>query len=107
MCKLNQCESFECDSGEIEAVQHFILECPLYEDKRQKLLMNLFSQLGINYLNMGLLCCYGEDENIPGWKESILKEIGQYPASTGRLFSKVADEDVPQYSSDRIKHQIS
>ena len=53
--------------------------------------MNLFSQLGINYLNMGLLCCYGEDENIPGWKESILKEIGQYLASTGRLFSKGAD----------------
>ena len=34
-CKLNQCEIFECDCGEIEAVQHFILECPLYEDKRQ------------------------------------------------------------------------
>ena len=30
--KLNQCESSECVCGEIETVQHFILECPLYED---------------------------------------------------------------------------
>ena len=33
--KLNQCESSECACGEIEAWQHFILECPLYEDNRQ------------------------------------------------------------------------
>ena len=30
--KLNQCKSSECDCAEIEAAQHFILECPLYED---------------------------------------------------------------------------
>ena len=55
---------------------------------------NLFSQLGINYLNMDQLLGYSEDENIPGWRESILKEFGQYLASTGCLFSRVADEDI-------------
>ena len=92
---MNQCESLECDCGEIETVQHFILECPLYEDKRQQLLMNLFSRLGINDLDMDLLLG-SENENIPGWREFILTELGQYLASTGRLFSRVADEDVPQ-----------
>ena len=57
---------------------------------------NLFSQLGINYLDMDLLLGYSENENIPGWRESIIKELGQYLASTGRLFSRVAGEDVPQ-----------
>ena len=94
--KWNQCESLECDCGEIETVQHFLLECPLYEEERDQLLKNLFSQLGINYLDMDLLLGYSENENIPGWRESIINELGQYLARTGRLFSRVADEDIPQ-----------
>ena len=86
----------ECDCGQIETVQHFLLECPLYEKERDQLLKNLFSQLGINYLDMDLLLGYSENENIPGWRESNINELGQYLASTGRLFSRVADEDVPQ-----------
>ena len=35
-------------------------------------------------------------ENIPGWRESIINKLGQYLASTDRLFSRVADEDVLQ-----------
>ena len=66
--KLNQCESLKCDCGEIETVQHFLLECPLYEEERDQLLKNLFSQLGINYLDMDLLLGYSENENIPGWR---------------------------------------
>ena len=94
--KLNQCESLECDCGEIETVQNFLLECPLYEEERDQLLKNLFSQLGINYLYMDLLLGYSENENIPGWRESIINELGQYLARTGRLFSRVTDEDIPQ-----------
>ena len=44
--------------GDIETVQHFILECPLYEDTRQKLQKNLFLLLGIPYLDMDLLLGY-------------------------------------------------
>ena len=94
--KVNQCESLECDCGEIETVQHFLLEFPLYEEERDQLLKNLFSQLGINFLDMDLLLGYSENENIPGWRESIINELGQYLARTGRLFSRVADGDIPQ-----------
>ena len=64
----------ECVCGEIETVQHFILECPLYEDKgkRQKLQKNLFLLLGIPHLDMDLLLGYSENENISGWKECHL-----------------------------------
>ena len=92
---MNQCESLECHCGEIETVQHFLLESPLYEEECDQLLKNLFSQLGINYLDKKLLLGYSENENIPGWRESIINGRGQYLASTGRLFSRVADEDVP------------
>ena len=82
-------------SCEIETVQHFILECPLYEDNRQRLQKNIFLQLGIPYLDMDLLLGYSENENIFGWRESIICELGQYIANTGRLFSKVADGNAP------------
>ena len=48
---------------------------------------SLFSlQLGI--LDMDLLLGYSENENISGWRESVICELGQYIANTGRLFSK-------------------
>ena len=56
--QLNQCESSECVCGEMQTVQHFILECPLYEAHHQKLQKNLFFQLGIPYLDMDLLLGY-------------------------------------------------
>ena len=94
--KLNQCESSECVCGDIETVQHFILECPLYEDNRQKLQKNLFQKLVIPYLDMDLLLGYSENENLSGWRESVICELGQYIANTGRLLSRVADGNAPQ-----------
>ena len=76
--KLNQFESSECVCGDIETVQHFILECPLYEDNRQKLQKNLFLQLGIPYLDMDLLLGNSENENLSSWRESVVCELGQY-----------------------------
>ena len=86
----------KCVCGDIEIVQHFILECPLYEDNRQKLQKNLFLQLGIPYLDMDLLLGYSENENLSGWRESVICELEQYTANTGCLFSRVADGSAPQ-----------
>ena len=41
----------------------------------------LFSQLGINYLDMDLLLGYSENENIPGRSESIINEFGRLTVS--------------------------
>ena len=57
---------------------------------------DLFLQLGIPYLDMDLLLGYSENENLSGWRESVVRELGQYIANTGRLFSKVADGNAPQ-----------
>ena len=42
---------------------------------------DLFSQLGITYLDMDLLLGYHVNENIPGCRESVIKEFGQCLAS--------------------------
>ena len=55
-----------------------------------------FLQLGIPYLDMDLLLGYSENENLSGWRESVICELGQYIANNGRLFSRVADRNVPQ-----------
>ena len=47
-------------------------------------------------LDMDLLLGYSENENISGWRESVICELGQYIANTGRLFSRVADGNAPQ-----------
>ena len=55
-----------------------------------------FLQLGIPYLDIDLLLGYSENENLFGWRESVICELGQYIANTGRLFSRVADGNAPQ-----------
>ena len=52
----------------------------IYEDNHQRLQKNLFLQLGIPYLDMDLLLGYSENENISGWRESVICELGQYIA---------------------------
>lgn len=89
--KLSQCDSAECECGDIETVQHFLLDCPLYEEHRQRLQSNLFLHLGINYLDLPLLLGYEENEEHSNWRETILKELGDYIQNTGRLTSKVAE----------------
>ena len=43
------------------------------------------------FLNLTLIIFlgYSENENIPSWRWSIINELGQYLASTGRLISRV------------------
>ncbi|MES9970162.1 MAG: ribonuclease H family protein [Candidatus Thiodiazotropha sp.] len=94
--KLNQCDSAECECGDIETVQHFLLECPLYEDHRQILQRNLFFELGINYLDLPLLLGYNENTDHSGWREAILKELGEYIKNTGRLARRVSESGITQ-----------
>lgn len=89
--KLNHTESPECECGDIETVQHFLLDCPLYDDQRQHLKKNLFFQLGVNYLDLPLLLGYDNNDDHFEWRETILRELGRYITTTGRLISKVAD----------------
>ena len=72
-------------------MQQFLLDCPLYEEHRQHLQSNRFLYLGINYLDLPLLLGYEENKELSNWRETILKELGDYIRNTGRLTSIVAE----------------
>ena len=57
-------------------MQHFLLDCPLYEE---------------HHLDLPLLLGYEKNEEHSNWGETILKELGDYIRNTGRLTSKVAE----------------
>ena len=65
-------------------MQQFLLDCPLYEEHRQHLQSNHFLYLGINYLDLPLLLGYEENKELSNWRETILKELGDYIRNTGR-----------------------
>ena len=67
-------------------MQHLLLDCPLYEEHHQHLQNNLVLHLGINYLDLPLFR-YEENEEHVNWRETILKELGDYMyiRNAGRL----------------------
>ena len=72
-------------------MQHFLLDCPLYEEHRHHLQSNLFLYLGINYLDLPLFLGYEENKEHSNWRETILKEQGDYTRKTGRPTSIAAE----------------
>ena len=56
--KLGQVESNGCECGEVENMEHFLLECQLYDDHRLELLHTLQSQLGITCVDALELLSY-------------------------------------------------
>ena len=68
-----------CECGQVETVQHFLLECPLYEEARYILLNKLTEQLGIQDPSVyTLMLGYDSHVELPNWRDLICEEIGQY-----------------------------
>ena len=72
--KSNITENDKCQCGEIESVKHFLLECEIYENEREKLRSNLFS-CGITHFDMNVLLDLRPDDEFKEWRSSILEEL--------------------------------
>ena len=83
--KLGQCDSGLCECGQMETVQHYLLECHLYEEERAVLFNGLREQLGLHTPNIYTLLGYDDHEEIGNWRELILEEVGQYIDRTERF----------------------
>ena len=46
--KLGQCDSNKCACGEPETLEHFLIDCPNYQQYRETMQLKLSSQLGLN-----------------------------------------------------------
>ena len=63
--KLGQVETRYCECGQIETVQHYLLECPLYDEARYTLLKRLREELGIQAPNIYILLGYDSPVEFP------------------------------------------
>ena len=80
-----------CEYGQIETVQHYILECPLYDEARFTLSKRLREQLGIQEPNIYTLLGYDSSVEFPNWRELVCEEVGHYIEKTER-FKETQDQ---------------
>ena len=69
--KSNITENDKCQCGETESMKHFLLECELYENEREKLKRNLFRSCGIDHFDMNILLDLKPDYEFKEWRSSI------------------------------------
>ena len=81
-----------CECGQIETVQHYLLECPLYDEARYTLMKRLREQLGIHTPNIYTLLGYDSPVEFPNWRELIHEEVGRYIERTERSFKETKDQ---------------
>ena len=83
--KGGQWESGLCECGQMETVEHYLLQCQLCEEERTKLYNRLREQLGIHIPNVYTLLGYDGHREISTWREQIMQEVGQYIERTERF----------------------
>ena len=83
--KLGQVETRYCECGQIETVQHYLLECPLYDEARYTLLKRLREELWIQAPNIYTLLGYDSPVEFPNWRELICEEVGHFIERTERF----------------------
>ena len=86
--KSNITENDKCQCGEIESVKHFLLECEIYENEREKLRSNLFRSCGITHFDMNVLLDLRPDDEFKEWRSSILEELETFVVESKRFATR-------------------
>ena len=93
--KLGQCGSNKCACGEPETPEHFLIDCPNYQQYRETMQLKLSSQLGLNFLDAHTLLSNEEHPELPDWRETIRQEVAAYIEATGRFSEEIPDRPPP------------
>ena len=86
--KTNIVESNKCQCSHIESISHYLLECPLYENQREKLRRKLFETCGIAHLDLNLLLNVKTVDDYKEWRTLILSELETFVAETKRFATR-------------------
>ena len=63
-------------------MKHFLLECKLYENEREKLRSNLFRSCWIAHFDMNILLDLKPDDEFKKWRSIILEELETFVVET-------------------------
>jgi hypothetical protein len=84
--KLNITESANCQCGERETVEHYILHCDQYEEAREKLINDMFLLSGSMHLSLEVLLTVGADEEVSLTETERIRLLANYIQETERFY---------------------
>ena len=82
---VNQIDSPNCTCGEPETVQHYLLECPNYDNDREKMRNDLFFATGSFRLDLDTILAIEKEDQFSPSRDIITSLLGDYITRTGRF----------------------
>jgi hypothetical protein len=93
--KLNITESANCQCGERETIEHYILHCDQYEEAREKLIHDMFLLSGSMHLSLEVLLTVGADEEVSLTETQRIRILADYLASKRAFRVLLLELDYP------------
>jgi hypothetical protein len=78
-------ESANCQCGERETVEHYILHCDQYEEARENLIHDMFLLSGSLHLSLEVLLTVGADEEVSLTETERIRLLANYIQETERF----------------------
>ena len=85
--KLGQAKTNQCECGQVETTEHYLIECPLQEQPRNHMAMALGRDISLYHLDTQHLLSHDseEEEHSTGHTEIPRRELATYIEATGRF----------------------
>ena len=83
--KIGVSDTKNCSCGEIETVEHYLINCEKYFNEREKMRTNLFYQTGISELTTEILLGINDSDLKKNHELTIISALGDFITQTARL----------------------
>ena len=90
--KCNIKKDANCECGEKESINHYLLECENYENEREQMRKRLFECCGIIHLDINMLLDAKPEDDYREWRDLILSELETYVDGTKRFTTRVLSQ---------------
>ena len=83
--KIGVSDTKNCSCGEIETIEHYLLECENYFDQRERMRTSLFHQTGIVELTTEILLGSNGTDTEKDFGPNIISALGDFITQTARF----------------------
>ena len=84
---LQQIDSPNCECGETETVEHYLLHCEKYDNLREKLRTEIYFITGSLEIDLETLLSFGPDDVFKNNRDNIICMLAEFVDDTGRFNS--------------------